>query len=108
VEFLVEFQVDVPKGTPESEIAERERAEAASAADLAREGHLVRIWKPQVASGGGRAVGQYRADSEAQVASLSAPCRSTIGCGSQSRGSIRTPTTRREHRPAWGSYPTPA
>jgi len=70
VEFLVEFQVDVPKGTPESEIAERERAEAASAADLAREGHLVRIWKPQVASGGGRAVGLYRADSEAQLASL--------------------------------------
>ena len=70
MEFLVEFQVDVPKGTPESDVAGRERAEAASAADLAREGHLVRLWKPEVASGGGRAVGLYRADSKAQLASL--------------------------------------
>jgi muconolactone D-isomerase len=70
VEFLVEFQVDVPKGTPESDVAGRERAEAAAAADLAREGHLVRLWKPQVASGRGTAVGLYRADSEAQLASL--------------------------------------
>jgi hypothetical protein len=28
VEFLVEFQVDVPEGTPDSEVERRERAEA--------------------------------------------------------------------------------
>jgi hypothetical protein len=33
-EFLVEFDVNVPEGTPESEVEQRERAEAAAAADL--------------------------------------------------------------------------
>jgi hypothetical protein len=36
VEFLVEFQVDVPEGTPDFEVERRERAEAAAAANLAR------------------------------------------------------------------------
>ena len=46
MEFLVEFQFNVPEGTPESEVKQRESAEAAAAADLAREGHLVRLWRP--------------------------------------------------------------
>ena len=49
MEFLVEFQVDVPEGTPDSEVERRERAEAAAAANLARERHLARLWKPYVA-----------------------------------------------------------
>jgi hypothetical protein len=36
VEFLVEFQVDVPEGSPDFEVERRERAEAAAAANLAR------------------------------------------------------------------------
>jgi muconolactone delta-isomerase len=67
VEFLVEFQVDVPEGTPDSEVERRERAEAAAAANLARERHLARLWKPKVAPGVRKAVGLYRADSEAQL-----------------------------------------
>jgi muconolactone delta-isomerase len=35
VEFLVEFEVEVPNGTPESEVERRTRAEASAAAKLA-------------------------------------------------------------------------
>ena len=36
MEFLVEFEVNIPIGTAESEIHDRQTAEAASAADLVR------------------------------------------------------------------------
>jgi muconolactone delta-isomerase len=42
MEFLVEFEIHVPDAAPESEVEERVSAEAAAAAELAREGHLVR------------------------------------------------------------------
>jgi muconolactone delta-isomerase len=70
MEFLVEFELDVPDGTPDSEVAERERAEAAAAAALVREGHLVRLWKPAGAPGPGKIVGLYSAASEAQLDAL--------------------------------------
>jgi muconolactone delta-isomerase len=68
MEFLVEFVLTVPEGISESEVRQRESAEAAAA--LAREGHLVRLWKPPVAPGESKAVGLYRADSEAQLDGL--------------------------------------
>lgn len=70
MEFLVEFDVTVPEGAPMSEIKERDAAEAVAAAELARDGHLVRLWKPSVAPGQTKAVGLYRADSEAQLDGL--------------------------------------
>ena len=51
MEFLVEFDVDVPAGAARSEVEERQSNEAPAAAKLAEEGHLVRIWKPPVAPG---------------------------------------------------------
>jgi muconolactone D-isomerase len=70
MEYVVEFEVDVPDGTPHSELAARQRAEASAAAKLAIEGHLVRLWKPPVALGEARAVGLYRADGEQQLDEL--------------------------------------
>jgi muconolactone D-isomerase len=70
MEFLVGFDVTIPDGTPESEVSERIGAEAIAAAGLARQGHLVRLWKPPVASGELKAVGLYRADSEAELDGL--------------------------------------
>jgi len=70
MEFLVEFVLTVPAGVSESEARQRETAEAAAAAALAREGHLVRLWKPPVAPGESKAVGLYRADSAAQLDGL--------------------------------------
>jgi len=70
MEFLVELELNVPDGTPESDVQERVSAEASASANLAREGHLVRLWRPSVAPGERKAVGLYRADSEAQLDGL--------------------------------------
>ncbi len=70
MEFLVEFDVQVPAGTPQSEVRDRERAESAAAAKLADEGHLVRLWRRPRAGDGPTAVGLYRADSEAHLEAL--------------------------------------
>ncbi len=70
MEFLVGFDVRIPDGTPESEISERVSAEASAAADLIRRGNLVLLWKPPVAPGETKAVGLYRADSEAELDGL--------------------------------------
>jgi muconolactone D-isomerase len=67
MEFLVQFDLEVPEGTPEAEVEERVSAEAAASAALGREGHLVRLWRPPVAPGERKALGLYRADSEAQL-----------------------------------------
>jgi muconolactone delta-isomerase len=70
MEFLVEFEVNVPDGTPGSEVKDRESAETSAAAKLADRGHLVRIWKRPVAAGDPTVVGLYRAASEAQLKGL--------------------------------------
>ncbi len=67
MEFLVGFDVTSPDDAPDSEVKARVRAEAAAAAGLARGGHLVRLWRPPLAPGEHKAVGLYRADSEAQL-----------------------------------------
>lgn len=70
MEFLVDFEVDIPKGTPVSEVNDREEAEAFAADNLAGEGHLLRLWKRLVASGETRILGLYRAESETELDSL--------------------------------------
>jgi muconolactone delta-isomerase len=70
VEFLVEFEVNVPDGTPASEVEARDNAEASAANRLTNDGHLVRVWRRSVGRGGPRIVGLYRADSESQLHSL--------------------------------------
>jgi muconolactone delta-isomerase len=70
MECLVGFKVDVPGGTPESEVDDRQKAEASAAAKLADDGHLVRVWKVAPAAGGPPVLGLYRADSEAQLDDL--------------------------------------
>ena len=70
MEFLVEFEVNIPDGTPASEIEARNLAEASAAARLVDEGHLLRLWKPPAAPGETKALGLYRADSEGQLAGL--------------------------------------
>jgi muconolactone delta-isomerase len=70
MEFLVELEVNVPDGTPESEVKERESAEASAAARLVDEGHLVRVWKHPVGHGETKIVGLYRADSKPQLDAL--------------------------------------
>jgi muconolactone D-isomerase len=68
MEFLVEFQVEVPDGTSETEVEHRFGAEAVAAAGLAAEGHLFRLWRP--AAGDPTAVGLFAADSRAEINAL--------------------------------------
>ena len=67
MEFLVEFDVAIPDGTPEPVIKARVAAEATAAAGLALRGHLLRLW---TVPGKSNAVGLYRADSEAELEGL--------------------------------------
>ena len=70
MEFLVEFEISVPEGTPESEVDDRQNAEAVAAAKLADEGHLVRLWTRQAANGETKVLGLYRAENETQLDAL--------------------------------------
>jgi muconolactone D-isomerase len=70
MDFLVEFEINIPEGTPETEVTAREDAESAAAAKLVDQGHLVRLWKRRVAPGESRPIGLYRADTEGELDGL--------------------------------------
>ena len=70
MEFLVDFQSHIPKQASDAEVEARYAAEAAASAQLAREGHLIRLWRPPMAPGERKALGLYRADNEAQLDGL--------------------------------------
>ena len=70
MEFLVEFEIEIPAGTPRAEVEQRYRAESAAAAKLAEDGHLVRLWRRPLVGDGTTAIGLYRAFSQAQLEDL--------------------------------------
>jgi muconolactone D-isomerase len=70
MEFLVEFEVEVPEGTRESEVEQRSRAEASAAAKLVDEGHLIRVWRRNAVADDPTVIGLYSADSEAELDGL--------------------------------------
>jgi muconolactone D-isomerase len=70
MEFLVEFEVEVPADTPDAEVEQRQRAESAAAAELAEDGHLVRLWRRPLGADGTGAIGLYRADDGAALDDL--------------------------------------
>ena len=70
MEFLVEFEVEVPEGASESEVEQRSRAEAFAAAALVDEGHLLRVWRRKAVTDDKMVIGLYAADSEAELDGL--------------------------------------
>ena len=70
MEFLVEFEIEVPAGAHHEEVERRQRAESAAAAKLADDGHLARLWRVSAGGNGATAIGLYRADSEAELDGL--------------------------------------
>jgi muconolactone D-isomerase len=70
MEFLVEFEVEVPNGTSASDVERRTRAEASAAARLVDEGHLLRLWRRSAGADDRSAIGLYGADSEGQLDAL--------------------------------------
>ena len=70
IEFLVQFELDIPDGVARSEVEDRQRAEAAAAETLAAEGHLIRVWQVTVGPGRSTVLGLYRAVSRAELDGL--------------------------------------
>jgi muconolactone D-isomerase len=67
VEFLADMTTNVPPGTPDSEVDETKRREAIRAAELAGQGHLLRLWRPPLGPAEWRTLGLWRADDEAEM-----------------------------------------
>ena len=70
MEVLVKFEFEGPAGTPDAEVERRQRAESAAAAELAEDGHLVRLWKRPLGGNGTTAIGLYRARDAAELDDL--------------------------------------
>ncbi|HEX3589304.1 MAG TPA: muconolactone Delta-isomerase family protein [Pseudonocardiaceae bacterium] len=61
MEFLVDMVTTVPAGTSADEVAGMREREAARAAELIEQGHLVRLWRPPLAPGEWRSWGLFDA-----------------------------------------------
>jgi muconolactone delta-isomerase len=70
VEFLVEFEVNIPYGTPASEVQDREDGEVVAAGKLIDAGNLVRVWRVSGESNKAKVLGLYSADNESQLDDL--------------------------------------
>ena len=67
MEYLVDFTITVPEGTPASELEQRTTGEGTRVAELAAQGHALRVWKPLPTDGRWRALGLYQAADDAQL-----------------------------------------
>jgi muconolactone delta-isomerase len=73
-EYLVSMTTHVPDGTPETAVQDIRTREAAHSAELAAQGHLLRLWRPPLQPGEWRTLGLFAADGpdrlEAVLASM--------------------------------------
>jgi muconolactone delta-isomerase len=67
MEFLVTMTTRVPDGTSGQAVDNVKACEAAHSAELAAEGHLVRLWRPPLAPGEWRSLGLFAADNADHV-----------------------------------------
>ena len=70
MEFLVNFEINIPVGALQSEVQTREDAEAVAVAQLAEQGHVVRIWKLPSVDATTSVLGLYRAENETELDGL--------------------------------------
>jgi len=61
VEYLVSMTTHVPEGTPDQAVADVRAREAARSAELAAQGHLLRLWRPPLRPGEWRTLGLFAA-----------------------------------------------
>jgi muconolactone D-isomerase len=64
MDFITSLITVVPEGTPASVEADTRAREAVRAAELARQGYLLRLWRAPLPSGQPRTLGLWRADTE--------------------------------------------
>ena len=57
MEYLTDMVTTVPEGTSPAKVDEMRAAEAVRAAELAKAGHLVRLWRPHSVQANGAALG---------------------------------------------------
>ena len=69
-EFLVTFTPAVPDETPAQDVAAATAGEALRAAELARQGHLVRLWALPAEGGVSSALGLWRAGGAAEMQAI--------------------------------------
>jgi muconolactone D-isomerase len=67
MEYLADLVTTVPEGTSPAKVDELRAAEAVRAADLAKAGHLVRLWRPPLCPGESRSIGLFRAADETEL-----------------------------------------
>jgi muconolactone delta-isomerase len=67
MEYLIDFLITIPDDAPADEVRERLDGETTRVAELAAEGRALRVWKPLPEDGRRRALGLYRADSDAEL-----------------------------------------
>ena len=67
VEYLVTMTTHVPAGTAEDTVAGVRAREAARSAELAAQGHLLRLWRPPLQPGEWRTLGLFAADDGGQL-----------------------------------------
>jgi muconolactone delta-isomerase len=63
MEYLVTMTTRVPDGTPDQAVADVRAREAAHSRDLAKQGHLLRLWRPPLQPGEWRTFGLFSAAS---------------------------------------------
>ena len=61
MEYLVTMTTHVPAGTPEEAVQDIRAREAAHSAELAAQGHLLRLWRPPLQPGEWRTLGLFAA-----------------------------------------------
>jgi len=67
MEYLTDMVTTVPDGTSPTKVDELRAAEAVRAAELAKAGHLIRLWRPPLGPGEWRSIGLFRAADEAEL-----------------------------------------
>ena len=70
MDYLIEFIITIPEDAPPAEIEQRLAGETIRVAELAAQGHAVRVWKPLPEDGRRRAVGLYRAASDEELEAI--------------------------------------
>jgi muconolactone D-isomerase len=70
MDYLVDFILTVPEEAPASEIEQRTAGEGIRVAELAAQGHALRVWKPLPDDGRARAIGLYRAADDTELQAM--------------------------------------
>lgn len=67
MEYLVTMTTHVPDGTPEADVEDIRTREAVRSGELARQGQLLRLWRPPLQPGEWRTLGLFAADDAGQL-----------------------------------------